>query len=306
MIEKKDQAKKLRELAKEKGVPKTKTKKTAFPVRSKSRVIAITSGKGGVGKTNIAINLAIALSGRGKKVLLLDADLGLANIDVLLDLTPKYNLKHLVASEKRLADIILEGPGGIRIIPGASGIMELTELSDEERAKLILKFVDIEDESDITLIDTGAGISKNVLDFIMAAGEAVVVTTPEPTAITDAYGLIKVVSERDFDVDVGLIVNMVSGEAEGKEVFDRISLVAKQFLNKRVDSLGYIFKDVAVTKAVRMQRPWLIESPTSHASRSLLRVADLFARSDSAHPKGEGLMNFFMRLFIGGEADELG
>lgn len=300
LSQQKDQAKKLRELAekKRKGSKKAQDKMLS---RSNKRVIAVASGKGGVGKTNLVINLGIALARSAKKILVLDADLGLANVDVLLDINPKYNLQHLISGQKSLSDIIVEGPNQIKIVPGGSGIIELADMTDGQRERLISSFVELENQSDITLIDTGAGISKNVLSFILAAGEVLILTTPEPTAITDAYGLIKVINQKDIDVDIKLLVNMASNEKEAKEVSERISLVSKQFLNKHIEDFGFVLRDSAISQAVKRQQPFILSFPYSDASKCINRIANRFDDTAPKTSNGEGLRGFLSKLFRIGE-----
>lgn len=302
MKQQKDQAKKLRELA-EKVKKRPKKAQNKIPCNSNKRVVAVASGKGGVGKTNLVINLGIALAKKGKKVLILDADLGMANIDVLMDISPRYNLQHLLSGQKSLADIIVEGPNQIKIVPGGSGISELADITDEKRGRLISGFIEIENQSDITLIDTGAGISKNVLSFILAAKEALIITTPEPTAITDAYGLIKVINQRNIDIDIELLINMASNEREAKEISERIVLVSKQFLNKHVEDFGFILKDNAINQAVRKQQPFIISFPYSNASKCINNIANRFDDMAPKNSKGDGFRGFFSRLFKIGEND---
>ncbi len=302
MKQQKDQAKKLRELA-EKAKKGPKKIQNKIPGNSNKRVVAVASGKGGVGKTNLVINLGIALAKKGKKVLILDADLGMANVDVLMDISPKYNLQHLLSGQKSLADIIVEGPNQIKIVPGGSGISELADITDEKRGRLISGFIEIENQSDITLIDTGAGISKNVLSFILAAKEALIITTPEPTAITDAYGLIKVINQRNIDIDIELLINMASNEREAKEISERIVLVSKQFLNKHVEDFGFILKDNAINQAVRKQQPFIISFPYSNASKCINNIANKFDDIAPKNSKSDGFRGFFSRLFKIGEND---
>jgi len=265
-----------------------------------TRVIAVSSGKGGVGKSNLVANLGIALAMRGKKVMILDADLGLANIDVLFGINPKYTLQHLVDGEKTLQEILINGPHSVKIVPGGSGIPELANLSDERQQQLIENFVELDSEADITLIDTGAGISKNIISFILAAREAVVITTPEPTAITDAYGLIKVLTQRDLDVDIKIVVNMASSEKEGREIADRIVMATKQFLNKRIEILGYIVSDPSVNMSVRKQEPFIIGYPGARASKCVKQIAaslDKISKNDAKIANRNGLRGFLSRLF---------
>ncbi|HEY3374509.1 MAG TPA: MinD/ParA family protein [Candidatus Aquicultor sp.] len=267
---------------------------------SPTRVIAVSSGKGGVGKSNLVANLGIALAMRGRKTLILDADLGLANIDVIFGINPKFNLKHLVDGEKSLSEIVINGPHSLKIVPGGSGMPELADMGKERQQNLIDSFVELERDSDITLIDTGAGISNDVISFILAAREAIIITTPEPTAITDAYGLIKVLTQRDMDVDIKLVVNMTSTEKEGRDIADRIVMAAKQFLNKRVETLGYIVSDIAVNSAVRKQQPFILEFPGARASKCIRQIAatlDQTLLKDAQAGGHNGFRGFLSRLF---------
>lgn len=268
--------------------------------RHNTRIIAVSSGKGGVGKSNLVANLGIALAMRGKKVLVLDADLGLANIDVLLGINPKYNLQHLVDGKKTMREILVNGPHSIRIVPGGSGIPELANLNDDKQQKLIENFVELDNEADIALIDTGAGISKNVIAFILAAREAIIITTPEPTAITDAYGLIKVITQRDIDVDIKLVTNMVSGEKESREIAGRIVMATRQFLNKRIEVLGYVASDPSVNASVRRQEPFILGYPGTRASKCIKQIAvslDKISKDDMRIVGRNGFRGFLSRLF---------
>lgn len=278
----------------------TPDKTARKPVQRPARTIAISSGKGGVGKSNLVANLGIALAMRGRKVVLLDADLGMANIDVLFGINPKYNLQHLVDGTKTINDILVDGPESIKIVPGGSGIPELANLSDDQQQKIIENFVELDEEADITLIDTGAGISKDIIAFILAAREAIIITTPEPTAITDAYGLIKVLTQRDIGVDIKLVVNMVSSEKEGREIADRVTMASKQFLNKHIDTIGFIITDPSVNMSVRKQKPLMTLYPSSRASKCIREIA---AKLDVPEDYGlsisgrNGLRGFLSRMF---------
>ncbi len=263
-----DQAAKLRQIVTENGG----VLEESTPHRLRS--IAITSGKGGVGKTNIATNLAIALAVKSnKKIYILDADLGLANIDVILGITPKFNLGHMLRGEKELEEIIVQGPMGINIIPGTSGVSELANLSDEAREDFLKKLAVLEEEDGILIIDTGAGINNNVLDFVLSADEVIVVTTPEPTAITDAYALIKIISGEKESTNINLIVNMIRKEEEFELVTRGILLVAKQFLGLDIKKLGYIYYDDVVSKAVLSQDAFYILYPDSLATKCIENIA---------------------------------
>lgn len=266
-----------------------------------TRVIAVSSGKGGVGKSNLVANLGIALSKRGRKVMVFDADLGLANIDVLFDINPKYNLKQLVDGDKTLPEILVKGPYSLTIVPGGSGIPELANLSDEQQQKLLENFSSLEREFDITLIDTGAGISKDIISFILAAREAIIITTPEPTAITDAYGMIKVLTQRDSSVDIKLVVNMVSDEKEGQDIANRIIMATKQFLGKRIEALGYIVTDPSVSMSVVKQSPLILGYPNSRAAKCIMQIAETIDRTSTKDSrqiaKRNGFRGFLSRFF---------
>lgn len=261
------------------------------------QVIAVTSGKGGVGKTNVVANLALALAQAGKRVMVLDADLGLANLDVLLGLVPTYTLEHVLAGDKRLADIILPGPGGLMILPASSGIQDLTALTGEQQLLLQQEFEQVAQQVDVLLIDTGAGISSNVLFFAVAAQEIVVVACPEPTSITDAYALMKVLSGRFSEKRFRLLVNMTRSPQEGYDVYRKIGLVADRFLNISIDYIGAIPADDYVGMAVRRQRAVLDLYPQSPSGREFQRLAAAVSRWPAPEsPKGS--VQFFLRSLI--------
>ena len=217
-----DQAFRLRELINVKRNDATESKMTD------ARIIAVSSGKGGVGKTSVTVNLAIALSNLGNKVTIIDADLGLANVDILMGLIPRYTLSHVIKLEKKLEEIIVEGPSGIQIVSGGSGVMDLVNLNEDELSALILGLEHLNNDSDYILIDTGAGLNSSVISFIQAAQEVVVVVTSDPTSITDAYALIKNI--QDLDVKIKIVVNRIDSNKEGTEVFHKIDLAANKFL----------------------------------------------------------------------------
>ena len=241
--------------------------------RPRASVIAVTSGKGGVGKSNIAVNLAVQLASAGKSVVLLDADLGLANADVLCNIDLPFNLAHVIARKKELREVMVKGPGGFKLIGGASGLARMADLSDEDRQRLVAALAELELQADVILIDTGAGISPNVLSFTRAADHVLVVTTPEPTAITDAYAVVKVISRDGAVHRVSLLVNQVRAPAEAKIVYDRIAKVARQFLNISVFDAGYIPADDNVPLSVRRRVPFSLAFPRSPASQSLAHLA---------------------------------
>ena len=238
------------------------------------KVIAVTSGKGGTGKSNFVINTAIALAQKGLKVYVLDADLGTANVDVLLGISAKYTLNHLINQTKKdIMDIVIEGPQGIKIVPGGSGLQSLTELPEKDLNNLISKLNVLEEHADVILIDTGAGISRNVVNFVMAADEVVVVITPEPHSITDAYAMIKVLSEKKLQSPVKLVFNLVESQAEAKEVAAKILEVIARFLEIKPEPLGYILKDENVVKSIKNCRPFILNAPTTPASKCIIAIA---------------------------------
>ncbi len=235
-----------------------------------ARVIAVTSGKGGVGKTSISVNLALQFRAQGKKVVVLDADFGLANVEIMLGIRPQYNLADLVFHNKEINDIITEGPNGIGFISGGSGVQDLVNLDKEHIKKLITKLVKLDSMYDIIIIDTGAGIADSVIEFVLSSPEVLLVVTPEPTSITDAYSLLKAVNrKKEFKREekaIKVITNRVSDSDEGKEIFDKISIVVSKFLNINMEYLGYIPYDKRIAHAVMEQKPISISLPDSDAS----------------------------------------
>jgi flagellar biosynthesis protein FlhG len=285
----KDQAENLRLIMAEKNVqPEQFGRRT--------RIITISSGKGGVGKTNIAINLAIAFAEIGKKVVVMDADLGLANVNVILGIIPKFNLYHVIKKQKTIRDIIVDTQYGIQIVAGASGFSQLANLDEEERGNFVEGLKDL-GYADIIIIDTGAGVSQNVLSFLKAADDAIIVTTPEPTAITDAYGIIKSISTEMNGPNIKLVVNRVHSVMEGKKVAERVINIAGQFLNIKVNNLGFIFEDNAVQKAVIKQDPFIKSAPHSKASQSIKHLMSRLANIEY-HDNG-GLGKLLKNIFGG-------
>ena len=264
-------------------------------------VIAIASGKGGVGKTNLTANLAVALAGRGLRVCVLDADLGLANLDVVLGLSPARSLRDVVRGERRLEDVLIDGPAGIRIIPAASGFEELTRLGPDDQLRLLAEVDGLEESVDVLLVDTAAGISANVLYFTAAAADALVVITPEPTALTDAYALVKVLATRYGRREFLVAVNMAAGQADAEAAFRRLARVAERFLRVRLEYQGYVPYDDALPRAVRHQHPVVLAAPGSPASQALVALAGRIAGRPPGRPTG-GVQFFFRRLVGEGRA----
>jgi flagellar biosynthesis protein FlhG len=281
-----DQAEKLREIMRN---------KKSSPQKA-SRIISVSSGKGGVGKTNIAINLALAYAGLGKKVIVLDADLGLANVNVVLGVIPRYNLYHLIRQQKKMRDIILDTTYGIQIVAGASGFSKIANLSEEERKVFIEELHELS-SADIIIIDTSAGVSNNVLTFVAASDDVIIVTTPEPTAITDAYGIVKIIATEVDNLDLGLklVVNRVKSVTEGRKVAERVINIAGQFLNIKLDYLGFVYEDVVVQNAVIKQRPFLTLDPKGKASICIDHIVRRLENMD--FKEGSGISQFLKKLF---------
>lgn len=281
-----DQAEKLREIMQGKS----------DKAKHNTRIIAISSGKGGVGKTNLSINLAIAYAKIGKRVIVMDADLGLANVNVVLGVIPKYNLYHLIRRQKKMRDIIMDTEYGIQIVAGASGFSKIANLSEEERNIFIQELQELSN-ADIVIIDTGAGVSNNVISFIAAADDVIIVTTPEPTAITDAYGIIKIIATEIENLDLGLklVVNRVNSVAEGKRVANRVISIAGHFLNLKVDYLGFVYSDKLVHNAVISQKPFFVLDDKSRAS---ICIKHLIGRLENIeYREGRGISRFLKKLF---------
>ena len=237
------------------------------------RVIAVTSGKGGVGKTTLTTNLAVALTRLGKRVTVIDTDLGTANVDVVLGLTARYHVGHVIQGKKSLSEIALTAPGGFQVIPGGSGLQELTQLTEAQFTRVITGFNELEGGSDILLLDTGAGISKDVSNFLLAADEVLVVTTPEPHALTDAYAIIKVMNSLGTTARKSLIVNKVDSDLEAGIIASRLKRVVAQYLNEELDFIGGIEEDKAISRSLKKQCPLLILEPNCAAARNIERVA---------------------------------
>lgn len=259
------------------------------------RVICVTSGKGGVGKTNIVVNLAYCLAQQGKKVLILDADLNLANVDVLVGITPKHNLHHVFLGEKNLKDIIVDGPGGISILPASSGILEMADLTEEQKLYFLAELEEVGQEIDVLLIDTAAGINNNVIYFTLGAQERIIVLSPEPTSLTDAYAMIKVLSSRHDVKKFRILINSAHSEKEALQVFRQLTTVADRFLDTlSLDYLGYIPFDAKLPQAVRGQRLVAEISPKSQSGSMFKKIARQLAE-ESITPQSDGNIKFFWK-----------
>ena len=237
------------------------------------RVITVASGKGGVGKTNVSVNLAISLSKLGGRVLLMDADMSLANVDIMLGLQTKYNLSHVLDGEKTLREVIVDGPGGIKIIPAASGVKRMAQLSARENAGIINAFSELSDELDVLIVDTAAGIADSVVSYCRAAQEVIVVVCDEPASITDAYALIKVLS-RDYQVSrFRLVANMSRSPAHSQRLYEKFSRVCEQFLRVHIDYFGTVPFDQALRDAVQKQIPVTLSQPASPSAQAFRDMA---------------------------------
>ena len=278
------------------------------------KVIAITSGKGGVGKTSIIVNLAVTYASDGRKVLIIDGDVGLANVDILLDEVPRYTLADVLTGERRVEEILVESPHGVTVMPGASGVTALTRLDVEQRRNLMAATDGLEAAFDTVLIDTAAGIGDNVVFFAGAAAEVHVVVTPEPTSLADAYAVIKTLATRAAVRRVGIIVNEAPATSTARDVFSRLSALVGRFLPVVVEPMGSIPRDSKVHEAIMMQQPLVTSFPNSKAAAAIRRVADAILMGAVAS-EGSGRLQFFWQQLIasqpiqghdGGTGDRVG
>lgn len=284
-----DQAESLRALVKK------NLKKSSSKTQRDIGIYTIASGKGGVGKTNVVVNLAIALQKRGKKVLIIDADLGMANVDVVLGVFPKYTLYDVLFHNHPFEDALITGPQGIKILPGGSGMMDMVNLEVERQEAIAREFLTLED-IDIILIDTGAGISKNSLSFIAFSQELIIVTTPEPTSLTDAYGIIKILEKYKFKKSIKVIINRSAEASQAKNTFEKLKRTCDRFLQLQLESLGYILDDFHVSRSVMEQVPFIIQYPHCTASKCIHDIADQFTGRKRAKRKIRSIQEVYHRL----------
>ncbi|MFW6381865.1 MAG: MinD/ParA family protein [Bacillota bacterium] len=263
---------------------------------SASRVIAVASGKGGVGKTNVSVNLGVALQKMDKKVLLLDADMGMANVDVLIGVTPRYNLSHVLENKCEIEDALISGPENLTILPGSSGIDDFINMNMYKIKQLLKLSSHLEENYDIIIIDIGAGAHKSVVNFIKASDEVIVVLTPEPTAIMDAYSLIKILSKNKIRPKLNLIVNQVDNDKEGDEVSKRIGNVIKDYLNLDISITSYIPYDNSLREAVKKQKPIVDLYPRSRAGKAFTKTAGQLIDKDIGNNAG---MQSFVNKVLG-------
>lgn len=291
----KDQAERLRELmAKEiSNHKKTETK-------TRAKVLTITSGKGGVGKTNFAVNLAISIQRLGYDVLILDADIGLSNVEILVGMNMRYNITDFIVNNMSIQDIIGEGPEGIKIISGGSGLYEFSTMNDENIKKILNEFKTLEQAMDFIIIDTGAGVSNTVLDFVITADEVIIVTTPDPTSIMDGYTMIKALTMKDYKGKLNIVVNVVSNRIEAERIFFNLRKVCNSFLKVDLHFLGYLENSKIINKSIISQKPFLISSPRSTISKRMNGMALNFtsicnSAEDIDTSFAERLKNFILR-----------
>jgi len=278
-----DQAEKLRRMVRE--------------MRPHARVVAVTSGKGGVGKTSIAVNLAVTLArSHCKQVALVDADLGLANVDLMFDIQPRWNLSHLLSGQKDLEDIIALGPEGVEIVPGASGLSHLANLTESQRRLLADQLGRLERRADVCIVDTGAGIGDTVIAMAASADDCLVLATPEPPSIADAYATIKTISRTARPPRLHLLVNMAGSRREARQVHERISSVAGRFLGVEVLNAGHVFCDGHVARAVRRRKPFVTEFPNSQAAWCMRQVTERLIKGSMAPASPVAGRGFFQRV----------
>ncbi len=260
------------------------------------RVIAVTSGKGGVGKSNITANLAVLAAQAGRRVLIIDADLGLANVEILFGVTPKYNLSHLLDESVPIDEVLARGPHGIRILSSGSGLQALTKLSEHQRLQLLRALDPLENWFDLVLIDSGAGIGDNVLFFVGAAHEVLLIVQPEPTSLTDAYATVKVLSQLGGVHNFNVIVNTAESDVEARDLFQKLTRVSTQFLKAKINYLGYVPRDPNLHKAVTSQRPMVELFPTSPASQALAALSNTLLSAQAPSNVDGGLKFLWQRL----------
>ena len=287
-----DQAEKLREIIKKQNQSN----------ESSARIITVTSGKGGVGKSNVSINLALQFRRQGKRVIIFDADFGLANIEVMFGVIPQYTLADLMFKGKEIKDIITEGPEGVMFVSGGSGIARLVNLDNEQIKRLVYKISELEKLADVIIVDTGAGISPAVLEFVAASQEVILVTTPEPTSITDSYALLKALSMYNgFDYEstnVMIVANRVNSANESANLYEKLYAVVNRFLKIKISYLGAIPYDQYINKAVMKQKPVTIAYPSAAASKSFQAISTRLVKNETAQVRQtKGVARFFGRVF---------
>lgn len=298
-----DQAEQLRNIIKQQNIEQNVPQMPQITSKYMARVITVTSGKGGVGKSNVSVNLAIQLGKLGKKVIILDADFGLANVEVMLGIRPQYNLADLMFRGKSVKDIISPGPENIGFISGGSGMRELTNLDKAQIQKIVSMMSELDSLADVIIIDTGAGISDSVIDLILASSEILLVATPEPTSITDAYALLKTLCRNpDFDIttaNVKMIANRTQNYQEGRELYVKLNSVVDRFLNMKMDYIGAIPFDQNLTRAVMKQQPVSLAFPKATSSKAIMEIALSLENNSQIESKkyNKGISGLFSKMF---------
>ena len=298
-----DQAEVLRGLMRQSGqqVHELSVQPDLPPKPRLAQALAISSGKGGVGKSTVAVNLAILLSKMGRKVALLDADMGTANADVLCNVMPVHTLAHVVTGRRQIEEIAIQAPGGFSLIPGASGLAQMAALGSQERQRLIEQFARLEQAYDVLLIDTGAGIGPSVLGLLTSADRVLIVTTPDPTAITDAYAVIKTAHRQNTNLDVRLLVNQADDLEEGHQVYTRVANVCRKFLGVDVPYAGCVLSDPQVRASIRNRRPFALDGKQSQATLALSALAHrLDKHAAEPEPTRSGLLRRMTTRLVGG------
>lgn len=291
-----DQAEKLREIINDIKTYSKQSASTSTSPMTEARVITITSGKGGVGKTNFTVNIAIKLAQAGKRVIVIDADLGLSNVDVIMGKMSRYNLSDVIKNDKDILEILQEGPCGVKFISGGSGVQDLIRLNKAQLVDLLMKLGKLDYEADIILIDTGAGLSENVLSFVHAAKEVILITTPEPTAITDAYALIKTIFHKDSYKNIKIVVNRVENDKEAKNILEKLNLVSEKFIGLKLQKLGFIMNDVCVSKSVKIQEPFVLSYSKCEATKNITDIANILLNNDGEMTGSSGFKMFINKL----------
>ena len=298
-----DQAEQLRNIIKQQNIEQNVPQMPQITSKYMARVITVTSGKGGGGKSNVSVNLAIQLGKLGKKVIILDADFGLANVEVMLGIRPQYNLADLMFRGKSVKDIISPGPENIGFISGGSGMRELTNLDKAQIQKIVSMMSELDSLADVIIIDTGAGISDSVIDLILASSEILLVATPEPTSITDAYALLKTLCRNpDFDIttaNVKMIANRTQNYQEGRELYVKLNSVVDRFLNMKMDYIGAIPFDQNLTRAVMKQQPVSLAFPKATSSKAIMEIALSLENNSQIESKkyNKGISGLFSKMF---------
>lgn len=262
--------------------------------KTSTKLITVTSGKGGVGKSNFVVNLAIVLQNKGKRVLIFDADLGMGNDDVLMGLYPKHNIFDIIFTGLEIKDIIIEGTNGVSLIPAGSALSKAQDLEESDK-KIFLEKLDTLDEYDYILMDTGAGVNKDVLSFIAASEELIVITTPEPTSLTDGYSLIKAIDHYKLKTNAKIIVNKAFTREEGEETYHRFDRAVSRFLKINIEYLGCILDDKKLVQSVRQQKPFVVLYPNCDAAKDIENIAMKLIGQEMN--RSDGAKGLFKRLF---------